>query len=546
MRRLGAGVILLLSAVATATVAKIEAQRPPGAACDEFLPAAREVKGRKVGPTSCQLLEGQLSVEGKPVTRIDIGLDGSVEGYVTRAGEYRGYMTNSPELAFPQTADAGPPVLAFAEYRRAQGAAVTLFVPQDPAAWNGKLWVMAHGAGPGTDRAWDAGAEAGNERGAGAYPQELLARGFAVAVTRRAANAVALGRDANPPPTGIQAVLEDGTKVDYVAFNDSARYIMDFTNVVDKVLMQRMKRLPSRRYFYGHSAGARICRGMNYTAGLNRRGDGKPFFDGFFVDDSAAGTWLPVVMKDGKDVLFTTEAERTPFVPQFEVAHQGYNNIWPTKRPDWVSDSYLENKRRNARIMQDKGLGSKFRIYEVRGISHAGSGPGLNIAPMWGQFFAMLDAWVDKGVAPPPSRSDVADIGDADRDGRLENAAIAFPQIACPMGVYYTTTTTATSIAFAPFTGAGLEPLNQEKIFVDMNRNGVWDRRESLQQAWLRLGLLKPGETVTREKYVACVQQSAEALRRDGFFSDKTAAEYIDAAKKSDLQPQEIRRSTSR
>jgi hypothetical protein len=79
-----------------------------------------------------------------------------------------------------------------------------------------------------------------------------------------------------------------------------------------------------------------------------------------------------------------------------------------------------------------------------------------------------------------------------------------------------------------------------------MNRNGVWDRRESLQQAWLRLGLLKPGETVTREKYVACVQQSAEALRRDGFFSDKTAAEYIDAAKKSDLQPQEIRRSTSR
>jgi hypothetical protein len=196
--------------------------------------------------------------------------------------------------------------------------------------------------------------------------------------------------------------------------------------------------------------------------------------------------------------------------------------------------------------MQDKGLSAKFRMYEVRGISHAGSGPGLNIAPMWGQFFAMLDAWVDKGVAPPPSRSDVADIGDVDRDGRIENPAIAFPQLACPMGVYYTTTTTATSIAFAPYTGSGLEPLNEEKIFVDMNRNGVWDRRESLQQAWLRLGLLKPGETLTREKYVACVQQSADALRRDGFFSDKTAEEYIEAARKADLQPQEIRRSNQR
>ena len=81
---------------------------------------------------------------------------------------------------------------------------------------------------------------------------------------------------------------------------------------------------------------------------------------------------------------------------------------------------------------------------------------------------------------------------------------------------------------------------------MDMNRNGVWDRRESLQQAWLRLGLLKPDETITRERYVACVQQSAEALRRDGFFSEKTAAEYIDHAKKTDLQPQEIRRSNQR
>ncbi len=545
MKRWSMGLVAALGIV-MAPAAAVELQPAAKTACNDLLPAAREVKGRKVGPTSCEMVESQVAVAGKQIVRLDIGLDGTAEGYVTKAGEYRGYMTNSPELAFAQTADPGEPVLAFADYRRAQGAAMSLFFPQDPAAWNGRVWVMAHGAGPGTDRSWDAGLGGNAARGAGAYPEELLARGFAVAVTRRAANAVALGRNASPPPTGVQAVLEDGTKVDYVAFNDSATYIKDFTDVADKFLERRLKRLPTRRYFYGHSAGARIGRGMNYTAGLNRRADGKPFFDGFFVDDSAAGTWLPVVMKGGKDVLFTTDAERAAMVPQFEVAHQGYNNIWPTKRPDWVSESYLENKRRNAKIMQDKGVGAKFRMYEVRGISHAGSGPGLTIAPMWGQFFAMFDAWVDKAVAPPPSRSDVADIGDADRDGRIENPAIAFPQLACPMGVYYTTTTTATSIAFAPYTGSGLEPLNEEKIFVDMNRNGVWDRRESLQQAWLRLGLLKPDETITRERYVACVQQSAEALRRDGFFSEKTAAQYIDHAKKTDLQPQEIRRSNQR
>ena len=165
MKRFGACCVLILSATLPATLA--QAPRATPVACDEWLPAAREVKGRKVGPTSCQMAEGQLNVASRPFVRIDIGLDGSVEGYVTKSGEYRGYMTNSPELAFPQTADPGPPVLAFADYRRSQGAAMALYFPQDPAAWNGKLWVMAHGAGPGTDRAWDAGLDS-NEREAGA------------------------------------------------------------------------------------------------------------------------------------------------------------------------------------------------------------------------------------------------------------------------------------------------------------------------------------------------------------------------------------------
>jgi len=98
---------------------------------------------------------------------------------------------------------------------------------------------------------------------------------------------------------------------------------------------------------------------------------------------------------------------------------------------------------------------------------------------------------------------------------------------------------TGTTIAFAPFTGHGIEPLNTEQVFVDMNRNGVWDFRETPQQAWVRLGLLKRGEPLTREKYVACVQSAAEALKKDGFFSAKTAAEYEAGARTADLQPKE-------
>jgi hypothetical protein len=533
---LAALVTVAVSSAATAQTA------PPAAkalaSCDALLRAPREIHGKKVGPTSCLMQEDELTVDDHGYTRVEMGIDGTVDGYLTKTGDYRGYFTNSPELVFPQTADAGPVYFGIASYGRDKGASMAVLFPADAAAWNGKIWVTVPGASAGPLKSWNPSASTG-PRAVSAYDRQMLSRGYAIVKTRRATNATALARNEKADPTGIITVLEDGSTADYAAFNDTANYIKDFTLIAENLLQHRLGRARARTYFYGHSAGARIGRGMNYTPGLNRRGDGTPFFDGFLVDDSAAGTWLAVVMKDGKDILFTTDASKAAVVPQLEIAHQGYNNIWPPKKPDWVSSSYLENKRQNARIMHEKGMTPTFRLYEVRGISHAGSGPGLDIAPMWGQFFAMLDAWADKGVAPPPSRSDWIVLGDANHDGVNEHPALAFPQIACPLGVYYTTAVTATTIAFAPFTGHGLEPLNTEKIFVDMNRNGVWDFRETTQQAWTRLGLLKPGEPLTREKYVACVTTAAEALQHDGFFSTQTAADYIQQAKTADLQPTE-------
>ena len=52
-----------------------------------------------------------------------------------------------------------------------------------------------------------------------------------------------------------------------------------------------------------------------------------------------------------------------------------------------------------------------------------------------------------------------------------------------------------------------------------------------------RLGLLQKNEELTRDKYVSCVQAAAETLRREGFFSDKTAADYVERAKKIELRP---------
>ena len=524
-------------------VASSAAAADGGSSCDAWLPPLREVKGRKVGPSSCRMQESDLTLEGRALRRLDLGLDGTVDGYLTRTGDYKEYLTSAPDLVFAQTADPGPVLLAVAEYQRDKGAAMSIVFPADKTAWNGKAWVMVHGRGrsfkEGNLKAWDRNLDpAQPSADLDKYDRLILAKGYALVKTHRTSSE-GLGE--------IKSTLEDGSTVDDAAFNDSHRYVMDFTAVARRLLESRLGRAPRRTYFYGHSAGARMGRGLNYTPGLNVGEGGRPVFDGILADDGAAGGWLPVVMKDGRDVLFATEAERAAFVPQIDVSHQMYNNVWPPRKPDWMSPSYLENKRNNARILRDKGLGSKHRMYEVRGISHSGGEgmgetrreiQGLDLSRMMERFVDMLDAWVEKGTPPPPTRSDWPELGDADHDGTVERPALAFPEVACPLGVYYPyPTTTSGTTAFAAFTGTGLEPLDANKVFVDMNRNGVWDYRETPTEAWRRLGLLGRAETLTREKYVACVRAAAESLARDGFFSAETARGYAERAEKEDVLP---------
>ena len=525
----------LLAACLVMASDAVVAQPVAEGSCDQFLLAPRQANGNRVGPKSCLMQETAVTVDGRMFARLDIGLDGTVDGYLAKTGDYKEYFTNSPELVFPQTSGPRPIFFAVAIYEREKGAAMTVVVPRERTAWNGKMWVTAHGRGAsfkqGQLKAWNKNLDPAKPLSdLDKYDLLMLSKGYALVKTHRTSTE-GLGE--------IVATLDEGTSVDYAAFNDTARYIMDFADVAKALIASRLGRPPARTYLYGHSAGARIGHGVNYTPGLNVGRDGRRFFDGILADDPAAGTWYPVVMKDGKDVLFATDAEKAAFVPEIDVAHQMYNNIWPPKKPAWMSSSYLENKRNNAKILRDKGI-TKYRMYEVRSISHSGGEnlPDgkrgeiqiLDLSKMMDKFIDMIDAWADTGVAPPPTRSDWAELSDV--------PALAFPEVACPLGVYYSyPNSTAGTTAFAAFTGTGIEPLDGKDVFVDMNRNGVWDYRETPTQAWRRLGLLKPNEALTRERYAACVQNAADELRRNGFFSDKTAAWYVEQARTAELGP---------
>ncbi len=101
------------------------------------------------------------------------------------------------------------------------------------------------------------------------------------------------------------------------------------------------------------------------------------------------------------------------------------------------------------------------------------------------------------------------------------------------MGVYYAFPAALGSgrrasqeTAFAAFDGVNLEPLDGRGEFVDMNGNGVRDKRETITQAWARLGLLKPGVKFTHSRYKACVTNSAKKLAEEGLLSRKILAYY--------------------
>ncbi len=537
--------LLLISAIIFSNYS-VTTQAQGFRSCDNFLPALRTVRDYRIGPESCQMLETEVIYKDKEFIRVDMGISGTVEGFVTREGDYNEYLTNTPELVFPQAqaSDVQEPVFAVANYERARGAAVLLVYPKSRRDWNGKLWVTAHGRGRsfnnGSLKIWHKYMDPDDPIATfNKLEKAMLSLGYAIAVTRRTSEEN-VGE--------IITTLEDGTVVDWAAFNDSHSLIKDYTAIAENTLRRRLGKSPDRTFLYGKSAGARLARGLNYFGSrINKDINGNQVFDGLLVDDSAAGTWLPVVMENGKDVLLTTPEEKQAFVPQLELVHQAYWNFNNHDLPEFVTHSFLANKYNNAMILKEKGLMDKFRMYEIRQLSHDGGSymadgrrdrlQILDLSLLMEGAIKLLDAWVE-GEPPPASRSDHPEIGDINGDGSIDFPAISYPEVACPLGKFYPFPRSGSgATTWAAFTGNGIEPRDDNGVFVDMNGNGLWDFRETPEQAWRRLGILAPGESLTRTRYVDCVRSAASTLAEEGFIDPEVVEAYVINARSKNLTP---------
>ena len=267
------------------------------------------------------------------------------------------------------------------------------------------------------------------------------------------------------------------------------------------------------------------------------------------ISSSGTDFMAPKRDVDGQDTLLFTEKARRQFVKTLEINHQLYTgrmNV-PTL-PQWMSDGYLVNKRLTAKILRDKGLGNKMRMYEVQGVSHmAGghrSGGGdtvlLDLSGLMDGLLDLLDSWVEEDIVPPPGKSSWLELGDVDGDGVNENEALALPEVACPLGLYYPYPPSRGKsgggyTGFVAFDGRGLEPQDGQGAFVDMKLNRYLDQRESVDEAWHRLGLLKHGETFSRGKYQACVEATVAQLRKEKLITERVAQRYVQQASKADF-----------
>jgi len=144
---------------------------------------------------------------------------------------------------------------------------------------------------------------------------------------------------------------------------------------------------------------------------------------------------------------------------------------------------------------------------------------------------------VEKGIEPPQTKSDDPTVS--------ASPAISLPEMACPLGQYFAfpptrgnNSASAGQTSFASYDGSGLEPLDGQLMYVDMNKNGRRDKRETVTQAWRRLGLLTQAEPFSRAKFVACVQDAIAMLRNENLVTDEIVRLYAEEARTTELPAQ--------
>lgn len=575
-------------------------------------PRAGEVQQRMVGPEECRVVEETIiqNAHGVPYRRITMALSGTVFGYAPvqtkvvpplgtgQEGEGRENTFTDHVFITQARGNMGPykPGTGRYTYSEENPNSVVILIPQNADDWNGSMWVLAHGASRFTPLQF-------HPRVAGKFNRytqtsesagALIDEGFAVVWTRRDAS------DANDISSDVSntVVLDDGTQLGGpgkvgMGLNNHLGLIRDWTIISQNFIEEQLGKKPEYKFFRGHSAGAALGRSFVVINGVNVDHTGSKLFNGFFLNDTAAGHgstayfWEPAIVdENGSFRLQPSETDTLSFgseqmslmPPTVEVIHGAYPGASTSTVPhlfERVPGTYYDYKLENTRINIEKGLGNIWKVYEVAGTGHSDASaeafdyPDLarDMIDIGGVEMALHHAlydWVDTGKKPPDTRVDAVDVWELDTDA---GPAIQLPETACPRGIYrpYMNRPDGTAVGSSPalfvpyltmpvpqinvnqkrppgFKEDWLEPLDANGHLVNMTNSFLRMTRPSIQQVWHvryrngeKTGILRPNEKLTRERYVSCVTDVARSLHADRLLTDVALDWYLEKARTDEI-----------
>ncbi len=521
-------------------------------------PKPGEVEQRLVGPESCTIVEEKIikNAHGVPYRQITMGIQGTVFGYSAKNsrllppigtgedGEGRENTFDDQIFIMQARGNMGPYVPGVGRYRYTEQTptSIEILIPQNPADWNGNMWILVHGAAsypalqffPREAGKFNRYTEASESAG------PLIDMGSVVIWTRRDATGTDEDTVKEGDPLSNTVLLDDGTEMGLpgttlMGLNNNLGLIRDFTEISRNYVKEQLGKGPEALFFRGHSAGGASGRSFLIVKGMNTDHQGKKLFDGFYLDDSAGGRGAPTYFWDAtvvdetgafrlqpteKDQLSFDADQRRYMAPVIETIHAAYSGGNTSTVPqifERVYPTYANYKRENARLNIEKGLGDLWKSYEIADVSHGDATSEAKRYPELAKDMvdigsiaivleqALVD-WVRNGKKPPETRVEAVDVWEADPK---TGPAIQLPETACPRGIFrtYMNRPDGTSVGSSPalfvpfltelrpqinsnqdrppgFNDEWLEPLNREGYLVDMTDSGQRDTRPTIEQVW--------------------------------------------------------------
>ncbi len=234
----------------------------------EFVPPNKEVDGKTIGHEQCRLISEDLvfNIKGQRFQRMELRISGTLEGWAVKEGPRSNFFTDGPDFVFTQSGATGERFKGIVRYESSKGSGISLFFPENPKHWNGKLFVTAHGAGAyGAVRTLlprDPKADFNPLMNVNRDVGLMVDKGYAVAHTMRSTQLA--GGD-------VTVTLEDGTTLPNRNVSSHAGLILGFTKIAENILQKRLRQKPQKTYFYGFSAGGFFGKTYPISTGIQQR-----------------------------------------------------------------------------------------------------------------------------------------------------------------------------------------------------------------------------------------------------------------------------------